>query len=104
MTGITRASAGDVLANQPFGSFLGMAHVGNDSSSPSYPICPREPPRRFSQNCALNRESLRKILSLGPSIICFGHGPPLVLLNGPLMIGEEKKGVVVAAAGVGAAQ
>lgn len=41
----------------------------------------------------------QKILSLGPHIICFGHGPPLVLLNGPLEMGEEDAAVEGVAVG-----
>jgi hydroxyacylglutathione hydrolase len=37
----------------------------------------REPPRVFSIDPALNRDSARKLLSLRPSVVCFGHGPPL---------------------------
>jgi hydroxyacylglutathione hydrolase len=37
----------------------------------------REPPRVFSIDPALNRDSARKLLSLQPSVVCFGHGPPL---------------------------
>jgi glyoxylase-like metal-dependent hydrolase (beta-lactamase superfamily II) len=37
----------------------------------------REPPRAFSVDPALNRESIRKLLALRPSVVCFGHGPPL---------------------------
>ena len=31
----------------------------------------------FSIDPALNRDSARKLLSLRPSVACFGHGPPL---------------------------
>jgi glyoxylase-like metal-dependent hydrolase (beta-lactamase superfamily II) len=41
----------------------------------------REPPRVFSIDPALNRESAHKLLSLRPSVVCFGHGPPLRHLN-----------------------
>jgi hydroxyacylglutathione hydrolase len=37
----------------------------------------REPPRVFSLDPALNRDAARKLLSLRPSLVCFGHGPPL---------------------------
>jgi glyoxylase-like metal-dependent hydrolase (beta-lactamase superfamily II) len=37
----------------------------------------REPPRVFSIDPALNRDSARKLLALRPSVVCFGHGPPL---------------------------
>lgn len=63
------AIVGDVLANQPW------LTVGDWSCPP----CPREPPRRFCWSRADNRESLRKLFALGPRIVCFGHGPPLVL-------------------------
>jgi glyoxylase-like metal-dependent hydrolase (beta-lactamase superfamily II) len=38
-----------------------------------------EPPRFFTVDPAMNRRSARKILELGlePSLVCFGHGPPL---------------------------
>jgi glyoxylase-like metal-dependent hydrolase (beta-lactamase superfamily II) len=56
------AIAGDVLANFHF-----------LTRQPGL----REPPRVFSIDPALNRESARKLLSLRPSVVCFGHGPPL---------------------------
>jgi hydroxyacylglutathione hydrolase len=37
----------------------------------------REPFRAFSPDPALNRESARRIAALEPSLVCFGHGPPL---------------------------
>jgi glyoxylase-like metal-dependent hydrolase (beta-lactamase superfamily II) len=37
----------------------------------------REPPRVFSIDPALNRDSARLLLSLRPSVVAFGHGPPL---------------------------
>ncbi len=37
----------------------------------------REPPRIFSIDPALNRDSARRLLELRPSLVCFGHGPPL---------------------------
>jgi glyoxylase-like metal-dependent hydrolase (beta-lactamase superfamily II) len=37
----------------------------------------RQPPRPFSVDPALNRVSARKLVSLRPSLVCFGHGPPL---------------------------
>jgi glyoxylase-like metal-dependent hydrolase (beta-lactamase superfamily II) len=37
----------------------------------------REPPRTFSLNPAQNRESIRRLAALNPSLICAGHGPPL---------------------------
>jgi glyoxylase-like metal-dependent hydrolase (beta-lactamase superfamily II) len=54
--------AGDVLANIHF--VTGRPGL-------------REPPRVFSIDPALNRESARLLLSLRPSLVCFGHGPPL---------------------------
>ena len=36
-----------------------------------------EPPRRFSVDPARNRQSARRLAELRPSLICFGHGPPL---------------------------
>jgi glyoxylase-like metal-dependent hydrolase (beta-lactamase superfamily II) len=36
-----------------------------------------EPPRLFSTDPGLNRDSARKLVSLRPSLVCFGHGPPL---------------------------
>jgi len=56
------AIAGDVLANINF--ITGRPGL-------------REPPRVFSIDPALNRASARLLLSLGPSVVCFGHGPPL---------------------------
>jgi glyoxylase-like metal-dependent hydrolase (beta-lactamase superfamily II) len=41
----------------------------------------REPPRIFSIDPALNRDSARLLLSLRPSLVCFGHGPPLRQLD-----------------------
>ncbi len=38
----------------------------------------REPPRVFSFDPELNRESARRLLALRPSVVCFGHGPPLL--------------------------
>jgi glyoxylase-like metal-dependent hydrolase (beta-lactamase superfamily II) len=37
----------------------------------------REPPTAFSVDARQNRQSLRLLLSLQPSMVCFGHGPPL---------------------------
>jgi glyoxylase-like metal-dependent hydrolase (beta-lactamase superfamily II) len=54
--------AGDVLAN-----------INLFSGRPGL----REPPRIFSVDPALNRQSAQLLLSLRPSIVCFGHGPPL---------------------------
>jgi glyoxylase-like metal-dependent hydrolase (beta-lactamase superfamily II) len=56
------AIAGDVLANT---SFL--------TGKPGL----REPPRAFSVDLTENRRSVRKLLDLRPSVVCFGHGPPL---------------------------
>ncbi len=37
----------------------------------------REPFRILSPDVSLNRESARRIVALEPSLVCFGHGPPL---------------------------
>lgn len=37
----------------------------------------REPPAFTSHDAAENRRSVRKLLALRPSLVCFGHGPPL---------------------------
>src|SRR5207249_7186547 len=54
--------AGDVLANINF--LTGEAGL-------------RQPPTYFSDDAALNRQSIQKLLDLQPSLVCFGHGPPL---------------------------
>jgi len=36
-----------------------------------------EPPTFFTPDPALNRRSARRFIDLEPSLICFGHGPPL---------------------------
>jgi hydroxyacylglutathione hydrolase len=56
------AVAGDVLANMNF--LTGKPGL-------------REPPPFFSDNAAQNTESVRKLVDLRPSVVCFGHGPPL---------------------------
>ena len=56
------AIAGDVLANM---NFL--------TRRPGL----LEPPRYFSVDWRLNRRSIRILRDLRPSLICFGHGPPL---------------------------
>jgi len=35
-----------------------------------------EPPAQFIQDSAQNRTSLRKLLTLEPKLVCFGHGQP----------------------------
>ncbi len=56
------AIAGDVLANIHFLTLRpGL----------------REPPPLFSDNVEQNRDSIRKLAALRPSVVCFGHGPPL---------------------------
>jgi glyoxylase-like metal-dependent hydrolase (beta-lactamase superfamily II) len=35
-----------------------------------------EPPRMFCADAELNRQSIRKLIELHPSLVCFGHGPP----------------------------
>lgn len=57
------ALAGDVLANMNF-----------ITCKPGL----REPPPFFSENTRENRASIRKLAALEPSLVCFGHGPPLV--------------------------
>ena len=37
----------------------------------------RQPPWFFSVDPAENRRSVRKLAELNPSLVCFGHGPPL---------------------------
>jgi hydroxyacylglutathione hydrolase len=37
----------------------------------------REPPWFFSQDPAQNRRSVQTLVDLQPSVVCFGHGPPL---------------------------
>jgi glyoxylase-like metal-dependent hydrolase (beta-lactamase superfamily II) len=54
--------AGDVLANVHF--FTGKAGL-------------RLPPSRFCTSAAENREAAVRLASLNPSVVCFGHGPPL---------------------------
>ena len=56
------AVAGDILANINFISW-----------QPGL----REPPPFFSVDAAQNRASVRKLAALQPSLVCFGHGPPL---------------------------
>lgn len=56
------AIAGDVLANIHF--FTGRPGL-------------REPPRSFSADAGENRRSIRALVDLKPSLVCFGHGPAL---------------------------
>lgn len=37
-----------------------------------------EPPNLFTTNQGRNRESIKKLASLKPKILCFGHGPVLI--------------------------
>jgi glyoxylase-like metal-dependent hydrolase (beta-lactamase superfamily II) len=37
----------------------------------------RQPPRIFSVSPAENRDSIRRLAALQPSLICTGHGPPI---------------------------
>ncbi len=37
----------------------------------------REPPRIFSLDPAQNRDSIRRLWALKPSLVCTGHGPPV---------------------------
>ena len=57
------AIVGDLMANTHFVS----GEVGL-----------RVPPARFCVDAEENLRSLRRLASLEPSIICFGHGPPLL--------------------------
>lgn len=36
-----------------------------------------EPPPMFTPDVASNRASIRKLAELRPTLVCFGHGPPL---------------------------
>ncbi len=53
---------GDVLLNTNF--FTGKVGL-------------EEPPPIFTVDSNLNRESARKVAQLNPTLVCFGHGPPL---------------------------
>lgn len=56
------AIAGDVLRNMSYLTTLpGL----------------REPPDFFTVDPELNRQSIRTLAELSPSLVCFGHGPPL---------------------------
>jgi glyoxylase-like metal-dependent hydrolase (beta-lactamase superfamily II) len=55
------AICGDVINNVDF--LTGRTRVG-------------EPPRLFTLDPDENRRSIRKLLELGPSLVCPGHGPP----------------------------
>jgi glyoxylase-like metal-dependent hydrolase (beta-lactamase superfamily II) len=37
----------------------------------------REPPRIFTPDPIQNRQSIRRLAALEPTLVCFGHGPPL---------------------------
>jgi len=37
----------------------------------------REPPWFFSENVEMNRRSIRRLVALNPSVVCFSHGPPV---------------------------
>jgi glyoxylase-like metal-dependent hydrolase (beta-lactamase superfamily II) len=53
---------GDVLLNQhPFTGVPGL----------------REPADYFTPDPARNRESVRRLATLEPALVCFGHGAPL---------------------------
>jgi glyoxylase-like metal-dependent hydrolase (beta-lactamase superfamily II) len=56
------ALAGDLLANMHF--LTGKTGLG-------------EPPSFFSADPAQNRRSIQTLIDLRPSLVCFGHGPPL---------------------------
>jgi glyoxylase-like metal-dependent hydrolase (beta-lactamase superfamily II) len=57
------AIAGDVLANMHFLSWREGLVV---------------PPRQFSVDARQNLQSIRLLAQLKPSLVCFGHGPPLL--------------------------
>jgi glyoxylase-like metal-dependent hydrolase (beta-lactamase superfamily II) len=57
------AIAGDVLANIHFLTWREGLVV---------------PPRQFSVDARQNLQSIRLLAQLEPSLVCFGHGPPLV--------------------------
>jgi len=59
----------------------GVAIAGDLLANINFLTCKsglREPPRPFSTNWRENRESIRKLFALKPSVVCFGHGPPLL--------------------------
>ena len=58
--------AGDVLANIHF--FTGRPGL-------------REPPPVFSSDRRMNWRAVRKLADLRPSLVCFGHGPPLARIE-----------------------
>lgn len=53
------------------GDVLGNAHLLTSA------VGLREPPSMFTADVAENRRSIRKVASLQPKLICFGHGPVL---------------------------
>ena len=56
------AIAGDIVSNlNPFTRRVRLA----------------EPPAGYSTDYQENRRSLRTLIQLNPSVVCFGHGPPL---------------------------
>jgi glyoxylase-like metal-dependent hydrolase (beta-lactamase superfamily II) len=61
------AICGDVVNNVDF--LTGRVRVG-------------EPPGIFSMDLEQNRESIRKLADLEPSLVCPGHGPPFRDLDG----------------------
>jgi glyoxylase-like metal-dependent hydrolase (beta-lactamase superfamily II) len=56
------AIVGDVLANVNY--LTGRTEL-------------HEPPHFFSADPMLNRQAIRRVLDLRPTLLCFGHGPPL---------------------------
>jgi glyoxylase-like metal-dependent hydrolase (beta-lactamase superfamily II) len=68
------AVAGDLLANMNFLTW-----------QPGL----REPPPFFSHSTEENRRSIRKLIALRPSVVCFGHGPPLYRTELLEKIGER---------------
>jgi hydroxyacylglutathione hydrolase len=43
-----------------------------------------EPPKTFTPDPARNRESIKRLASLEPRLVVFGHGPPLKNAAGKL--------------------
>lgn len=56
------------------------ALVAGDVMFGIHPVTSRpglhEPPAMFTPDPARNRESIRRLAALEPSVVCFGHGPP----------------------------
>ncbi len=59
----------------------------------SFPPVPRQPMKHLCHSPHQNRRSLEAIMALHPSIIVFGHGPPLVLEEEPAPVPLERTAV-----------